>query len=373
MRCLSTGALDILMNSETKCIYCDAVNPKWAKAHLVPRLMGTFENQPTLLEKVCADCDKEIGKCEELLAKCTIEAVLLKHIGIVGRHKDKSSSPFRRGHSGYPPIRMTIVLPGYKNEARVEPIGDSKNVDTLPQLILIDAQGNREELAINNPDCISLREWTLLLQKCLDGSVKSLDAHRISDEQFNLIKNVFRKNGLTFDSKSDVKIPPLQTKVQVKGCVAYDKRFFRAVAKIAFHYFLCHSRMFDGYETEFETIRRFIRYGEGDESDFLKKDNQPIVQDLSGKDRPPYYGHVLRTEITLSSIAVCIQLFIGHDYKPEWHRVLLSEKKRGIFLQTEEFGHYYKYLEPDKRSKYDGVIEKLTVAQILKFPALPKS
>jgi len=360
------------MDSEIKCIYCDEANPKWAKAHIVPRLMGTFENQPTLLKRVCEGCDNEIGNtCEVLLAKCTIEAILLKHIGIVGRHKGKSSSPFRRGHSGYPPIRITTVLPGYGNEARVEPIGDSKNVDIVPQLILIDAQGNREELAINNPDCISLSEWRLLVQKCLDGSVKNLEAIGLSDEQLVLIKHVFRKIGITYDPADDAEISPFQAQVLVKGCVTYDKRYFRAIAKIAFHYFLLHSKIFDGSEAEFEAIRKFIRYGEGDEWDFLEKNNQPIAQDPSGKDRPPYYGHVLRTEITPKSIGVCVHLFVGH--MPEWHHVLLSQKNRKIFLQTEEFGNYYRYLEPEEQTGYDGVVENITVAQILKIPGLPKS
>ncbi len=57
---------------------------------------------------------------------------------------------------------MIISIADYEHEIRVEPIGDSNNVDILPQLILIDANGNREELAINNPDCISLHELTLL-------------------------------------------------------------------------------------------------------------------------------------------------------------------------------------------------------------------
>ncbi len=361
------------MKRTGKCIYCDAVNPKWAKAHAVPRLMGKFENQQTILGKVCADCDKEFGKCEALLAKCTMEAIIIKHIGIVGRHKGKSTPPFRRGHAGYPPIRMTIVLPGNENEVRVEPIGDSKNVDILSHLILIDAQGNREELTINNPDCISLSEWNRLVQKCLDGGVKNLEILKLSNDQFILIKRVLHAHGITFDPADDAKISPSQTQVLAKSCVMYDKRYFQAIAKIAFHYFLLHSKVFDGSEAEFRTIRRFIRYGEGDEWNFIEKNDQPIAQDLSGNDRPSYYGHILRTEITLDRIALCVQLFIGHDYKPEWYRVILSQKKRKVFLQTEEFGHYYRYLEPDKRSKYDGVIENVTVAQIIKIPGLPKS
>ena len=128
------------MSRSQKCVYCDEVNPAWARAHVVPRLMGTFRDhyqrpQPTLLEKVCATCDNIIGnECEALLAKCTIEAVLIKHIGIIGRHKGKPTLPFDRGHLGHPPIRMTVTLPNYENELRVAPIGDSKNVDILPQL-----------------------------------------------------------------------------------------------------------------------------------------------------------------------------------------------------------------------------------------------
>lgn len=360
------------MNSVTKCIYCDTDNPKWVKSHVVPRLMGTFKNQPSLLNRVCVDCDKEIGKCEALLAKCTIEAVLLKHIGIVGRHREKSLSPFRKGHSGYPPIRMVTILPGYDNETRVEPIGDSTNADILPQLILIDAQGNYEELVINNPDCISITEWSLLLKKCFEGKVKDLKAIEISNEQFTLIKRVFNKYGITFTSEEDVNISPLHAHVLAEGCVTYDKRYFRAIAKIAFHYFLLHSKLFDGSEAEFKSIHRFIRYGEGDEWNLIEKGNQSIAQDPSGRDRPSYYGHVLRTEIASKVISVYVQLFIGHDYMPEWYRVHLSQKMRKVFLQTEEFGHYYKYFEPNKRSQYDGEINKLTVAQILKTPGLPK-
>lgn len=254
----------------------------------------------------------------------------------------------------------------------MEPIGDSSNVDIIPQIILIDAEGNREEIAIVDPDCISAAEWSLLLNKCLSGSVKHLEAI-VSDEQFLLIKRVLLQFGITFDSDEGTKISPFQGQVLVKGSMTYDKRFFRAVAKIAFHYFLVHSTLFLGFEDEFQTIRKFIRYGEGDEQDLIEEVDEPIAYDPSGADRPPYYGHILRTEITPKAISVCVQLFIGHDYKPRWHKVLLSREAHGIFLPTEEFGDYYRYLEPDKRSCYDGVIEKMAVANTLTVPRPPSN
>jgi hypothetical protein len=360
------------MGKEATCLYCGVAKPKWAKAHVVPRLMGTFANQPTLLRRVCANCDRELGDCEAVLAKCTIEAVLLKHIGIVGRHKHRPS-PFRRGHSGQPPIRMTGVVPGYEHKVRTEPIGDSRNVDILPQLVLTDRQGNREEIVIENPGCISLAEWRILLDKCLDGKVKNIDAIGLSDEQFALIVRVLHGIGLTFDLPDQTSIQPFQGTALVRGSVTYDARYFRALAKIAFHYLLVHSQLFDGSEEEFDSIRRFIRYGQGCEGDFVMKGNGPIAYDPSGRDRPPYYGHVLRTDVSLRTIAVRVLLFTGRDYKPDWYNVTLSRKEHPIVLPSEEFGHYYKYLEPEERTQYDGVIETLAVAQILAVPGVSRN
>jgi len=262
---------------------------------------------------------------------------------------------------------MTTAIPSYDSEVRVEPIGDSNNVDLLPQIILIDGHGNCEEIVINDPNCITIGEWSLLVRKCLSGGVKQLEAI-VSNGQAILIEQILHQFGITFDCSDDAKISPFQGRVLVKGSMTYDERYFRAVAKIAFHYFLCHSNLFKGSEEEFDAIRRFVRYGEGDAKEFIEKGEIPIVYDPSGADRPPYYGHILRTEISPKGISVFMQLFIGHDYSPRWMRVRLSQKARKIFLQTEEFGHYYRYLEPDKRSRYDGVIEKMVVAQMVKIP-----
>jgi len=338
----------------------------------MPRLMGTFKNQPTLQRRVCAECDRAIGECEAVLAKSTIEAVLLKHIGVVGRHKERSSSPFRRAHSGSGPIRMAAEVPGYEYEVRTEPIGDSQNVDVLPQMVLVDREGNREEIAIADPNCISLSEWRLFISKLCEGKVKDLDMIGLSEQQSSLVRHVLQKLGCTFDLPGDTTIKPYRGTTLVKGSVVYDERYFRALAKIGLHYFLLHSRVFDGTKQEFDAIRQFIRYGHDDEASCVVKGKGTLAIDLSGDDRPPYYGHVLRTNISSHGISVLVQLFIGHDYKPDWYQVRLSRKKHAIFLSSEEFGHYYRYLSPEERTTqdYDGVIEKITVAQVINIPGV---
>ena len=236
---------------------------------------------------------------------------------------------------------MTATVPGYEHEVRTEPIGDSRNVDVLPQLILTDRQGHREEIVVENPSCISLREWNILRGRCLDGKVKDIDAIGLSDEQFTLVVRVFREIGLTFDLPEETTIQPFQGTALVRGSAAYDASYFRALAKIAFHYLLVHSQLFNGSEQEFDDIRRFIRYGQGHERDFVAKGSEPIAHDLSGRDRPSYYGHVLRTDVSPQAIAVRVLLFIGHDYKPDWYSVTLSRRGHLIVLPSEEFGHYY--------------------------------
>jgi len=156
----------------------------------------------------------------------------------------------------------------------------------------------------------------------------------------------------------------------VRGTVTYDARYFRAIAKIAFHYFVLYSQVFTGLEEEFNAVRRFIRYGVGHEANFVTKGSGSIAYDPSGADRPPYYGHVVRTDISPSRIAVLVLLFIGHDYTPDWYAVTLSRAEHQIFLPSEEFGHYYKYLEPEERSQYAGVIEALTVARTIAIPGV---
>lgn len=355
------------MEIEVKCIYCGVVNPKLAKAHVVPRFMGTFKNQPTLTKRVCAECDRVIGECEAVLAKSSVEAVILNHIGITGRHKSKSS-PFRRAHSDQPPIKMTAKIPGYPRDLRVEPIGDSKNVDMVPQLVLIDSAGNQEEIAIENPNCMSLREWKMLLEKCASGYVRDLDVVNLTAEEADFIKQIFRLIGIKFDTPEDIIIPPTKGTAKVRGEVVYDTRYFRAIAKIAYHYYLIHSKIFAGSEAEFDTIRRFIRYGEGNAEEFVLSGGEMKLRDPSGASRPAYYGHVLRTDIACDHISVYVQLCVGHDYPAPCYKVFLSREKHGFLLSSDEFGHYYRYFEQHEDSQYDGVIETIPVAQIIKIP-----
>jgi hypothetical protein len=240
-------------------------------------------------------------------------------------------------------------------------------------LILFDKQGQREEIVIEDPRCINPRELSMLIAKCRQGKVKDMDAIGLSEEQFERIVQALREIGATFDPPERIApIQPFKGAGLFQGIVTHDVRYFRAIAKIGFLYFLLHSGRFSGLEPEFNAVRRFVRYGEGDNQHFVTKGHGPLAYDPSGRDRPPYYGHVLRTDISREQIAVRVQLFIGHDYVPDWYSVTLSRERHSLYLPSEEFGHYYRYLEPEERAQHDGVTESLTVAKTILLPGVTR-
>lgn len=64
------------------CLYCGESDKKFCKAHILPESLGAFKNQPTLLNKVCAECDTEIGKFEDQFTHTGLAALLRPVIGL---------------------------------------------------------------------------------------------------------------------------------------------------------------------------------------------------------------------------------------------------------------------------------------------------
>lgn len=353
------------MKGEDRCIYCGRTDQLSRHAHVVPRCMGSFENQPTLKNQVCSSCDTEIGKCEGHLIKCGMEALLRIKVRVAGRSGKDSSSPFQRKHYGHGPAKLLVKFPYVGWMVRVELMEDGQNCQLLPQLVLVAQDGTCDQIVLLNPMSVGPDELKKKIARTKGQKWKKAWAVQLSNDEADHIFDLLKQLGLYGGEEVLDQIKPFKSTVCVSGVITYGKDYFRAIAKIAFHYFLLHSKVFDGSEPEFDALRRFVRYGEGDEGRFIVKVDGAIAYDPSGRDRPTYYGHVLRTDVSPDRIAIDVQLFFGHDYTPNLYRVNISDKRPAIFLPSEEFGHYYRYLEPEKRTQYDGVIENLTVAQTI--------
>jgi len=139
----------------------------------------------------------------------------------------------------------------------------------------------------------------------------------LDDSDVDHIWSLLDQMGMFGSEEYLTNIKPLDGTIKTKasGVAIYGREYFGAIAEIAFHYFLLYSGYVDGSEPEFERIRRFIRYGEGSEEDLVIEEGAPAICSSSGQDRPPFYGHILVTDVAPNRIAVWLQLFVGHDYK----------------------------------------------------------
>jgi len=151
--------------------------------------------------------------------------------------------------------------------------------------------------------------------------------------------------------------------------VCVDKRYFRSVAKIGFLYFINYSDYFDGSESVFDGVRRFIRYGEGEIDCFVHQRRGNLVRELSKNFRPKYYGHFLIGSFCRNIIHAKVQFFIGRDSDPPYYEVILARDPFNISVPPETFGHFYVYFSPDQRQQYDGKMEKLGVSQRIIIPS----
>ncbi|MDZ4802707.1 MAG: hypothetical protein SGI92_31485 [Bryobacteraceae bacterium] len=126
--------------------------------------------------------------------------------------------------------------------------------------------------------------------------------------------------------------------------------YFRALAKIGFHYVLTHIPTIVGNEPEFRPLREFIRYGTGEPDRFLHR-----LDETPAANGPP--GHVLTAVAIPESITVNMQFFIGCKVNlPQWSLVIPNPT---VLVLTQEVAHYFPYVVADDGSLSGGAVVEL--------------
>lgn len=364
------------MKQESTCIYCGSKD--FCDAHILPECLGRFKGLSLQKDIVCSECDHEIGRAEEQLAKCGMEALLKTHLDIKGKKKHKSTSPFRRRHAGQGPIELKALYPGEDYPVYVEPIGDGENAQPLPQLLLIDSQKKHYCIRLSNP-----KETTVeYLKKEIGGSgLKGrlrVETVGMTNDEIDFIFGLLKicDSSMNEESTPNNKKHPTKkvyTKVPAKGKVIVDARYFRAIAKIGFHYFLQYSEYFNGHEDCFFPLKQFIRYGKGKAECFVEQKRGNLVSDFKHGFRPKYYGNIIIGDFHNNSATADVQLFIGRDYDPPYYKITLAKNCLQIQLDKNTFGHFFSYYTPDNREQYTGEIQELGVANKIQLPGFFRS
>lgn len=322
------------MSSKAACIYCSEIfDPaKGEGDHVFPASLGEF-NGLKRFRGACLACNGRFGQAEEQLLRCGPEAFMLR-VAAPPRRRASNGNAWPGAHGAPPPSHFTMRH-GVKLKA--VPLGrDPRVTQTEDQIVVIEANGNQHQIPVN----------TQMNAQAVRQKIKNLSIN----DRITLHINISEPSWLWFESiraelwpDNEMRMLP-QTQAGmhlVPGltCFKAKDHYFRALAKMAFHYYLCYGeRGCRGNEATFAPLREFLTKG-GDSKTFFKSPRTSSVYfgspfgDLLDGDRvtPTSWFHLLAFDDTGSSIVVFLQLFLGPGYaNPPYYVELGPTSSAGI-------------------------------------------
>jgi hypothetical protein len=343
----TNGKVDDGLAIADSCIYCESAAD--TVEHPLPAAFGEFEHAPTLDGRLCKRCNNtHLGKLDEHFSRCGPEAFLRKYYGVAGRSKHAPINPFYRGSSGGRRIEMKAFDEQLGFDVLME--CDDGEFKQMRQLVVVDQQGEAHHVPI--------REGTTPEQ--LRTAYKALGVEQpreirvlVDDEERDWVEPLITSAG-----------GGTMTWTREEGNATYNgattsfvmsNRYFRAIAKIGFHYFLTQFAEYRGNESVFEAIRSFIL----DETSTVECANQYIGKRqlsllapmLTPGMRPAgWQAHLLAAEIKNGAMTAHVQMFISEDWPAPAYTVRLGAS----LLLDRAVGHLYAYDLNGPHGRYAG-------------------
>lgn len=340
------------MTAANECLYCLAL-PKSIE-HPLPAAFGEFENAPLLHDRICRECNRRLGQLDEQLARSGPEGFLRQFYGIKGRPpKGEPVNPFLRGSAG----GRRLVMKSYDQNLGMDVLlAIEKGVPRqLPQIIFI-KDGQAHHLPLNKtttPDQLHDSYNKL-------GITQPEDVHFVCDkEEMAWVGPLLHATWP--ETTHDLKGETATTYNGATVDITLTNRYFRAVAKIAFHYFLTQFQQFTGHEPMFADIRAYILdepHKVDHANTFVGKRERPLLGEMLPPGTRPkgLLGHVVCAEIKDGVCLAHVQLFVSEDYPAPAYAVRLAG---GAPLEHRATGHLYSYYPDGPHGKYAGEAQDL--------------
>ncbi len=332
------------------CIYCGEREAD-GREHYLPQCIGRFQGYEPLLNRLCAECNNEIGDELDIeFCRRSPEAVLRNINRIKGQKRGGKvrhrANIFHPDHIGDRHISML----GFDDQGRGALLKMGANlmeVREISQVIIL----NSDEKAIEYipiPEAIStVSDLVEILFKRRNSTFIERATVIVGPGDEERVHSLFEKLGAAIDWT------PGQTRHFPRQVfrVEITKAYYRALAKIGFHYALQYVRTITGAEAEFAPLRMFIRRGQGEREQFLAPCEHPKL--LNG---PP--SHLLTSVCRAGApIVVNMQFFVGCPELSQWRLVLGSNPTRILTDQPQTSAHLFTYTQTDTGMAGDRVEE----------------
>lgn len=231
-----------------------------SREHYLPAGLGSFRGYEPLLHRVCEPCNRQLGRLDEVLLRTGITGFLRHLAGVMGQD-GPPPSPFERGAGGVPPMEMPGAVPGLAEPLLMAVRAGTRDAEPMGQIVLESPTGERRAHRITarmreQPDILirELRERGLAAARPVGAVAPTSDIPWVNE--------LMRALGAAPpDEWEPLDVPPQQ--VQLAATVTMAEPYFRAIAKMAFHYTLKMFPALTGHEQEFDRIKDYIWTGAG--------------------------------------------------------------------------------------------------------------
>ena len=294
-----------------QCIYCSA--PADSLEHPLPAALGEFQNAPLLNDRICKHCNHKLGLLDEQWARCGPEAILRRILKVRGRTKHDCVNVFERGSAGGQRLDLKARDKVHDFEVAME-IEDGV-LRQMRQIAALDKSGQTHHLPIakgTTPERLRADFERLRADRPFED-IRAFYDPATEDWVRSLIEDAWPSVTIGEGNLGSTMYHEPVAKVVLTN------RYFRAIAKIGFHYFLTQFPEYTGHEEMFESIRLYIfdeSAGVDRTNAFIGKREDALLAEMLNPSVQPngWCAHVLGVEAMPGQFLAYVQTFVMKDW-----------------------------------------------------------
>jgi len=354
------------MASDT-CIYCsNRFTPTSGEGdHIIPRSLGEFRGD-VRFKHICPECNNRISPCEQQMVQCGPEG-FFRDVVSPARARSRARGRGRTwGVKGVPANVITMDRGDHRELVRLSP-ENPEQVLPIDQIVVHDDSGKEHFIRLfpgMRPEQLRERVKRTGIQEPTKTWFHFDEPRR--DEYIALLQR-------TWPSATICHLPDLDPgihDVSSRVTCTVNEGHFRAVAKIAFHYYLAHTqRGLRGDEPGFAGIRSFIMRGGGLQPFFHSSRRTfrlPYGELPSGGILvPPQWCHVLAADESDRVVVAYVHLFLSPMGIPTPHYITLGNVGSQVIAPTCLSAHVYAYDEKQPQSGFAGCVARVSVTRVV--------
>ena len=314
-----------------KCIYClhnKELHQFQKREHVIPQCFGKFRSNLVLKEVVCDDCNQYFGDRIELyLGRGSFESIERLRHGI--KPKNKINKNIRK---------ISKVKEGDFKGAIVHEVqmGETGNI-----LVEKPIQAGFLNKKSGDYDYFELGEIPSGKELSSKGyEIKNTAVILIANEnELTELITELKGKGININSKNEfIKGSKPGEIVQIETEITLDLVLMRGLSKIAFNYLAYTAGRNMALSNNFDEIRKFIRYDEGNSINFIKVNESPILHDDQKIEKfhaKTTEGHLIIIGYKNNGVYSKLSLFNTLTYG-----IKLCKRYEGIYIPIKS-GHHF--------------------------------